>query len=94
MQVYEISIFFKKYLPENCGKTAPKYGKAVANSAYCTKMTALIWRLTKTKEKNFRNILTFPYIYGKISRLNARRSERLLRCLTAMVLVGNFRGAR
>ena len=94
MQVYEIFAFFRLFWGK---KQLFESWKAVNNpifSSKYTKMALSIWHLTKTSKKNYSKILTFPYIYGKISRLNARRSERLLRCLTAMVHVGNFRGVR
>ena len=94
VQVYKILKKNRGIYTENQRKQTSKYGILVKKSLYCTKMTVLIRQLTNIPQKSFSKILTFSYLYGKISRLNARRSERLLRCLTAMVHVGNFRGAR
>ena len=47
-------------------------------SSCCTKM-ALFFTFDKNqKNQNFKKMLTIPYIYDKITKLDARRSERLL----------------
>ena len=79
MQSYEIFIKNQLFSLDLRGKTSFFEEKHLKFSSNCTKM-ALFFTLDKNKKiQILKKLLTIPYIYDKITRLDVRRSERLLK---------------